>query len=250
MSDRPPQLSLDFDARTAPRAERVDVAEQLADAVAACLGEPVRLVVHDNRHTMVSFKRERSRIQLRVHHLFLGCPPDVVEALAAFVRPRPAAVRREASRRIDDWVAEHRDRIGPPRTGSLDPRGRVHDLQSILDRLNAEHFDGAVEVRIGWGRSAALPGRRSIRTGVYLHAARAIRIHPALDQEEVPEFYVAAVVFHEMLHQVVPPSEGGSRRSIHGREFRRRERAYPDHERATAWERAHVNLLLARPRRR
>ena len=94
------------------------------------------------------------------------------------------------------------------------------------------------------------PGRTSIRTGVYLHAARAIRIHPALDREDVPEFYVASVVFHEMLHQVVPPDERGGRRTIHGREFRRRERAFPDHARAAAWERENVHLLLASPRRR
>ena len=127
------------------------------------------------------------------------------------------------------------------------PRGRVHDLQAILDRLNAEHFGGSVEVRIGWGRSGALPGRSSIRAGVYLHAARAIRIHPALDREEVPEFYVASVVFHEMLHQVVPAVERNGRRVVHGAEFRRRERAYPDHERARLWEERHLSLLLSPP---
>jgi hypothetical protein len=244
------QLSLSFDAREAPRNDRLAVAERLADEVAARLREPVRLVVHDNRHTMVSFRREHGRIQLRVHHLFLGCPPDVVEALAGFVRPGRRDGRRDASRRIDAWVAARRDRISPPRTGRLQARGRVHDLQAILDRQNAEHFGGEVEVRIGWGRSGALPGRRSIRTGVYLHAARAIRIHPALDREEVPEFYVASVVFHEMLHQVVPPAERAGRRTIHGREFRRRERAHPDHARAAAWEKENVHLLLAPPRRR
>ena len=244
------QLPLDFDARAAPRQDRVAAAEALADAVAAELGTAVRLVVHDNRHTMVSFRREGRAVRLRIHHLFLGAPAEVVAALAGFVRTRGGSARRDASRRIDEWVRAHRDRISPPRTGRLDGRGRVHDLQAILDRLNAVHFGGAVEARIGWGRSGALPGRTSIRTGVYLHAARAIRIHPALDREDVPEFYVASVVFHEMLHQVVPPVERGGRRSVHGREFRCRERAFPDHARAQAWEREHVHRLLAAPRRR
>jgi hypothetical protein len=246
----PGQLDLSFDARDAPRPDRVAAAERLADEVSARLGQPVRLVVHDNRHTMVSFRRERNGVQLRVHHLFLGSTPEVVAALADFARPGRHGDRAGPSRRIDAWVRAHRDRIAPPRTGRLDPRGRIHDLQAILDRLNAEHFGGTVEVRIGWGRSGALPGRTSIRAGVYLHTARAIRIHPALDREDVPEFYVASVVFHEMLHQVVPPAERGGRRSIHGREFRRRERAYADHARAAAWERENVHRLLASPRRR
>jgi hypothetical protein len=63
----------------------------------------------------------------------------------------------------------------------------------------------------------------------------------------VPEFYVAAVVFHEMLHQAVPAREAHGRRIVHGPEFRRRERAYPDHERAKAWEEQHLTLLLSPP---
>ena len=77
--------------------------------------------------------------------------------------------------------------------------------------------------------------------------ARIIRIHPTLDRQEVPEFYVAAVVFHEMLHQMVPAVEVNGRRVVHGREFRRRERAYPDHARAKAWEERNLSLLLSSP---
>ena len=55
---------------------------------------------------------------------------------------------------------------------------------------------------------------------------------------------MAAVVFHEMLHQVVPATERRGRRIIHGPEFRRRERAYPDHAAAKRWEEEHLALLL------
>jgi hypothetical protein len=232
------------DARALSRAERVAAAGRLADAVAARSGRPIRLVIHDNRSTMVSYRRDGAALRLRVHHLFLDAPEEVVDALAAFTAGRGPA-RAAALRVVDAWVRAHRDRIAPGGHDRLDPRGRVHDLQAILDRLNAAHFDAAVEARIGWGRSGAVPGRRSIRTGVYLHAARAIRIHPALDREDVPGYYVEAVVFHEMLHQVVPPEERGGRRVVHGAAFRRRERAWPGHARARAWERAHLHVLLS-----
>jgi len=239
-----------FDAREAPRQERLAAAERLADAVAEGLGERVRLVVHDNRSVMVSYRRVRGEVRLRVHHLFLGAPPDVARALGAFTASGRPAARREASRRIEAWVKEQRDRIAAPPARELHARGRFHDLQEMLDRLNAEHFGGAVRARIGWGRSGIRPGRRSIKTGVYLHHARAIRIHPALDREDVPAYYVEAVVFHEMLHEVVPLGERGGRRVVHGPEFRRRERRFPGYARARAWERAHLHLLLAGPRRR
>lgn len=239
-----------LDARAAPRQVRLEAAGRLADAISGLLGERVRLAVHDNRSTMVSFRRAPDAVCYRVHHLFLDAPGEVVRALAAFAAPRlRGGRRREAGRRIDTWVRQNRGAIAPLDPGALRARGRHHDLGAILERLNAEHFGSAVRAAIGWGRDGGAGPRRSIKTGVYLHDARVIRIHPALDRAEVPGFYVAAVVFHEMLHQVVPGDESGRRRVVHGPEFRRRERAYPDHARARAWEQANLGLLLGRARR-
>ncbi len=249
---RPPessrQLSL-FDARRAPRAQVVSAAEQLADALSDLLAERVRLTIHDNRSTMVSFRREPGEIHYRVHHMFLEAPHEVVTALAAFAGPRrgAAARRREAGSRIDAFVKRNRARIAVPRADRLLAQGRVHDLQAIFDRLNAVHFEDRIEARIGWGPVRPGRRRRTVKTGVYVQDARIIRIHPTLDRPQVPEFYVAAVVFHEMLHQAVPAREVNGRRVVHGAEFRRRERAYPDHGRARAWEAEHLSWLLSSP---
>lgn len=242
------QLDL-FDARRAPRATNVSAARQLADTLSDLLAERVRLTVHDNRSTMVSFRRNPGEIHYRVHHMFLEAPHEVVTALAAFAGPRrgAAARRRDAGTRIDAYVKRNRARIAVPRADRLLARGRVHDLQGIFDRINAAHFDRKIEARIGWGPVRPGRRRRTVKTGVYVQDARIIRIHPTLDRPQVPEFYVAAVVFHEMLHQAVPAREVNGRRIVHGAEFRRRERAYPDHARARAWEDRHLGLLLSSP---
>jgi hypothetical protein len=243
------QLEL-FDARRFTREQRRAQAEWLADALAGRIGETVRLLIHDNRSTMVSWRRDRGVLHYRVHHMFLDAPAEVLDALAAFGRPGPAARRRAAGRRIDGYVKRHRGRIGEGRPMRLEPRGRCHDLRSLLEEENAAWFEGRVQVSIGWGTPRASGRRRSIKTGVYLHDQRVIRIHPALDQPEVPAFYVRAVVFHEMLHQVVPVTERQGRRVVHSAEFRRRERAHPDHARARAWEEANLHVLLGGPHRR
>jgi len=245
------QLEL-FNARAQRSELRTASARRLADALAALLTEPVRLTVHDNHSTMLSFRRKVGLLHYRVHHMFLDAPEEVVDALASFAetaRGKPAR-RRQAGRRIDAFVRIHRGRITPVDPARLETRGRHHDLQAIFDQVNAEHFGDAIEARIGWG-TGRVGGqrRRTIKTGVYVHDARLIRIHPTLDRPEVPRFYVAAVVFHEMLHQAVPVVEANGRRIVHGREFRRREQAYPDHERAKHWEAEHLSLLLSSPRR-
>jgi len=81
--------------------------------------------------------------------------------------------------------------------------------------------------------------------GVYLHDHKLIRIHPALDDARVPRHFVELVVFHEMLHQAIPPVSGrDGRRMVHGRDFRARERRFPGYERARAWEKQNLHLLL------
>ncbi len=254
MPEKPAHRQLDlFDARLLGREARVHAARRVADEIAEVLGERVRLTVHDNRSTMVSFRRTGGTLHYRVHHMFLDAPGEVVKALAAFAGPPAtggrgaAARRREAGGRIDAFVCQRRDRIGAPRVGRLQPHGRAHDLQAIYDRINAEEFGGAIQARIGWGPVRPGPRRRTVKTGVYLQDARVIRIHPTLDRPEVPEFYVAAVVFHEMLHQAVPAREVGGRRIVHGREFRQRERAWHGYEKARAWEARHLSLLLSSP---
>jgi hypothetical protein len=242
------QLHL-FDARRVPQEARVHEANRLADALAALLAQPVRLTVHDNRSTMVSFRRESGEVHYRVHHMFLDAPGEVVHALAAFAGTTRSggARRREAGSRIDAFVRRNRARIAVPHADRLVSLGRVHDLQAIFDRLNAEQFEDRIEARIGWGPVRSGRRRRTVKTGVYVQDARLIRIHPTLDRPEVPEFYVAAVVFHEMLHQAVPAREVRGRRVVHGPDFRRRERAYPDHARARAWEEKNLSLLLSSP---
>jgi hypothetical protein len=242
------QLDL-FETRRASREARLAAAGRVADVLSGLLGERVRLTVHDNRSTMVSFRRSTEAIHYRVHHMFLDAPEEVLGALAAFAGPSRsgAARRREAGSRIDAFVRSQRARIAAPRLDRLQPRGRAHDLLAIYERLNAAHFGGRIEARIGWGPVRAGRRRRTIKTGVYVHDARVIRIHPTLDRPEVPEFYVAAVVFHEMLHQAVPARDVNGRRIVHCAEFRRRERAYPDHARARAWEERNLRLLLSSP---
>lgn len=226
------------------RLRLLDGAAALADRLSLLLAERVRLTVTDNTSTMVSFRRTRGHVAFRVHQMFLDAPPAVVNALADYA----SRGRRSAGSVIDDFVRANEDRVRRSRVErqvrGLDPYGRHHDLQAIFDDLNTRFFGGRIDARIGWGREAPDRRRRSIKMGTYFHDARVVKIHPSLDRVEVPGFFVAFVVFHEMLHQAEPPRMIGGRRVSHTPEFRRIEQAYPEYDKAIAWERQHLALLL------
>jgi hypothetical protein len=208
------------------------------------LGPKVLVQLTENRSTMISCSVKRGVVYVRLHAIFADAPEHVLGAVARFVgEKKPDA---KTAWLIDQWIETHRHLVKRPRVSRpVLPRGEVHDLQKIFDELNAEYFRGRVDARITWSVAARKQKRSSIRLGSYSEEERLIRIHPALDQGFVPEFFVASVVFHEMLHQLHGAHEGadGSRR-VHTPAFRRDEARFVDFERARRWEAANIRRLL------
>jgi hypothetical protein len=96
-----------------------------------------------------------------------------------------------------------------------------------------------VSSAITWGRRGArrFPARRTL--GTYLEERNLIRINPVLDSSRVPLLYLEFIVYHEMLHAVMESEVKNGRRSIHAKEFRRREMLFEQYDRAVQWEREH-----------
>ena len=103
-----------------------------------------------------------------------------------------------------------------------------------------------MNVLLSWGTRGTRRGtkRRTIKLGSYSFQDRLVRINPALDRRWVPRYFVAHVLFHEMLHNAMPTTRGPGRRMLHPPEFRDREATFRFHERALAWERAQLARLL------
>ena len=209
----------------------------------------VHVEIHDNTHTMMTFQRRQSGWRLRLHHMFLAASDEILGALAAFVRTGDPV----SSALLDRYIERNKifiRRQSPKqlqRRLKLTPQGDHHDLEGILAALNRRYFSGAeVEVAITYGPAPrARKPRKSIKMGSYSADARVIRIHPALDQREVPRYFVAWIVFHEMLHHVYKVRRGADgRRCVHPPEFLAHERRYRDFRRAQDWEQENLDLLL------
>lgn len=221
-------------------------AEPLEARLTRALGAPLRVTVTDNRHTMLSIRRVAGVRHVRLHHMFAAAPPEVLDAVSRYL----AHGDRRAGAAIDAFIRTNTHRIRREVSPSTPPRaeGSAHDLDEILRELVARYFVGCEPVTITWGRHGASSRRarlRTIRMGAYLYDQRVIRIHPALDQAWVPRFFVAWVVFHELLHHVTPAPEVGGRRCHHTPAFRAREATFHDRDRALEWERRNVRRLIA-----
>jgi hypothetical protein len=207
-------------------------------------GRLVCLTLTDNRSVLLSFRRVREQVFLRLHRMFLHAPDGVVCALARGLRRgRRHAAAGAVRRFMNDNL--HRVRTLPRTLPPLISAGRAHDLGRVFERINAQFFGGSLQVPITWGRGSGRARRGGLTFGSYDPVLRLIRIHPVLDRPEVPLYFLESVVYHEMLHHHMGgvPDRAG-RTVYHSRAFRAAERRYPWHAQALAWEKQNLSYLL------
>jgi hypothetical protein len=227
---------------------------------AAFPGRPVVLSITDNRCSIISHATRRGAVHARIHFMFLDAPPRVVTALVRYL----TSDDREASQIVGHYIEANGARLARrrPRAIPIHAKGKTHDLLDIFQDLNEKYFDGGCHALITWGRRTkqkrGVP-RRAIKLGSYTSLERLIRIHPVLDKPWVPRYFVAYVVYHEMLHHMIPAARGTFRASssnladangsiakrvLHPPEFLEREQWFRKYERAIEWEKRHIGRLL------
>ncbi|HEY1556945.1 MAG TPA: hypothetical protein VGF94_19045 [Kofleriaceae bacterium] len=207
----------------------------------------VAVTLTDNRYTMISVRRvpKDKRFEVRLHHMFADADPVITRALARYVSDNDADASRVLGEFIDHNAGYVRGRARRQPTQVIYTAGEHHDLRVIFDDLNARYFDGKIDAAITWGQRTGRPRRRnSIKMGSYSVEDRLIRLHRSLDRDFVPRFFVAWIVFHEMLHQVHDIRVKNGRREFHSKAFLADEAMYEHYDEAKLWERRHLDALL------
>lgn len=227
-----------------------DWARHLEDALSA----PVEVRYGRARHRVLVAEPVRIGTlqgwRVRLNARFADAPPAVRDAVANWMRTGRRA--RRACGVLDAWIDElGRELEAEPRKlPPLRPSGACYDLRALADELVPRQLPHALLPperfpALTWGRRQKSAARRSLRLGSFEPGLALVRMHPVLDQAGVPIWFVRYVLFHELLHAAIPPRAGSGGRTVHHPpEFRKLESAYPDFERATAWQDANLPALM------
>lgn len=175
--------------------------------------------------------------RVRLSDVLRSAPLEVTEAAAAILLARLyrrrvpegiAAVYREYSQAHSVRRKLRVMRKKRARRTIQDAQGQRYNLEQLFDKLNEKYFRGALpKPKIGWSTR-----RWRSQLGIFDPALNQIAINAALDQPHVPEYVVAYVVYHEMLHRKHPIKLVRCRLEAHSPEFREEEKKFRDYGRA------------------
>lgn len=199
------------------------------------------LVINENRSTMLNvLEKKRGAARLSMHRMFLEAPDRVISAIAHYVRGtirvsqgEHLVLRSFIQTTLQSYDYSHR--IDPKK---LVHEGKYYDVGHLYRRLNQQYFDGKLALKITWYGHWGKRNASRVTFGQYYDALKLVKIHRILDDPFFPDYFVSFVVYHEMLHAVVPGyADERGRFRMHGEKFKQREREFEYYEEATAWER-------------
>lgn len=202
-----------------------------------CQGRPPRFIVeyHPYSNLTHTIRLREDTAYVRLSDALASAPRAVVEAVAAVLlsrlyRRRPPAELLESYRRFS-YARSTRKRLLQlrrlrGRQMEHRPVGKHHNLQLLFDRLNRLYFDHALLTpRLAWSS-------RAWRTqlGCFDPALSQIVMNRCLDRPSVPEYVVAYVLYHEMLHVKHPVRFAHCRRESHSAGFRKEEKRFAQYD--------------------
>ena len=182
---------------------------------------------------MLSCRISDGVLLVRLHRMFLSADSQVIGEIVSYLHKRKGAMPHFRS-----FLRANREDLRGKRVKKVNLRtgGRHHDLAELYDEINRAYFGNKVTAAITWGSRSPRSAVRKRTVGSYSERSNTIRINPVLDRKDVPACYVAFIVYHEMLHADMGMTMRGKRRSVHPREFRRREKLFQEYEKAMSWE--------------
>lgn len=207
-------------------------ARELEHWLGRVAGKAVHVTLTDNRQRMLSWRETARTIDLRMHHMFVNAPVEVIADLGLLVGGK--GQNRE---RIRAFIRANDQQIRKPspaeRRVVLRPVGVAYDLRDILADLGERFFDPVPTVTITWGRAVSQKTVRAPRFGTYDHQRALITVSRRLDRPDTPRYAVEFIVYHELLHAVLGWQKApAGRRRMHTAEFRRLESTFPQVEQA------------------
>lgn len=220
---------------------------EFMEELEALVKEPVEIRLTNNRSTVISiFPKKDAPKKVKVQHAFRAADRETMKALAHMIMHPNSKKTRPL---IDAFILGHGGLISALAREAPSPgdQPKNRDLQKMLRKVLREHRLRVSGIKIEWSRGRGQRPASGIKFGSYSHESKTIKIHPELDDPEIPDYFVEYIIYHELLHELFPPARSKNGRiTAHTGEFKKFEKMFNRCHEAGAYEKWYVENRLGR----
>ena len=135
-------------------------------------------------------------------------------------------------------------RIINPIDFTTETKGVRYDLKELFDQVNRNYYKGQIDSSIRWGKYASKTSYQTYFNDSHGNRHSLITIAGCYNHPKIPEFVISGVMFHEMLHVLLPRYKKNGRNIIHGPEFRKAERRFLFFDKWCRWEKENMYKII------
>lgn len=190
-----------------------------------------------NSNILYQVKHRDHSFEFILHEGYLNAPKDIQSLLISLpgrkrMSKKTRSILREYSgseqfRKIQIQLNQHSIAL----YHESDAIGRFYHLKEVFERVNSAYFKGQHSLpHLCWSTRVT---RRKF--GHYNPTIDSIQLSRTLDGKKIPEYVIDFVLYHELLHRDLGFLEKNGRQYAHRTEFRQRELAFPQYEKAQAF---------------
>jgi len=138
---------------------------------------------------------------INLHSIFLKGDKNIIQSIINFIKKN--SFYEESKNKLNDFYENNqiKRKVNIKKTFNYKD---IHSFLKVIINEIKEKYDQIdfAKLKITWGKYYK-NRRRSIRFGSFDRRHDLIRIHPVLDNEKVPDFFIKSVIYHEAAHFIM-----------------------------------------------
>lgn len=205
-----------------------------------------KIIIRANNSSIISIKQNIFVKQITLHPVFIKCSDDIFIDLINFLnaknKNKDSIILKN---RLLDFFYDNK----PIKKQKINLDSKHYDLKliydEIIDIIKNIYILNYNKISITWGKKTSTR-RRSIRFGSFNKLNNIIRIHPILDDNKIPLFFLKSVILHEIAHFIyIENGYEKLRKTFHNKYFYEILVSIDnDHEKSKQWQKENLKLFL------
>lgn len=198
-----------------------------------------RILFKSKNNRIISIQKRLFFSKIIIHPVFLNSDKNILNDLINIISNKNI---EPAKKRLNTYFQENIKK----RKSKINIKYKYNDInnmfiESINDLYKIFDLDFSA-LKITWGRKSS-NRRRAIRFGSYDKTLNLIRIHPILDNKNVPDHFIRSIILHEIAHHIVRLIHNDVK--PHSKEFKEiYKKIDTEHEKSRKWEKANKRMFF------